>query len=256
MCGGGNPLPHFLGREPPTPNLFCLSQSGLAIAIDLASIAAIFVDRMSTRCSGEAALQNKSSLVPMLVVAVAVALIAGVTGWTIRSHADAKAAAGATENAAEGDMAAQIPTNPSQASHNAAAAQAAVASMPVDPAAVLAANNEASSKLIKAGENQLRSRYESEKVDAAWAPRKQQALEKASVSPQIEQLNAKPLSFAASCRSSTCLIGADFPNRVAADDWFTLYTLNAGPEMTKAAMQSSANPDGSVHLQIYGFARQ
>ena len=93
------------------------SQSGLAIAIDLASIAAIFVDRMSTRCSGEAALQNKSSLVPMLVVAVAVALIAGVTGWTIRSHADAKAAAGATENAAEGDMAAQIPTNPSQANN-------------------------------------------------------------------------------------------------------------------------------------------
>ena len=219
-------------------------------------LAAIFVVRLSTRCSGEAALQSKSYIVPMLVVAVAVALIAGVTGWMIRSHADEKAAASATQAAAEGDMTAQTPTNSSQATRNAAAAQAALASPPMDPTAVLAANNEASSKLIQTGENQLRTRYEGEHVDAAWAPRKQQALEKASISPQIEQLNAKPLSFAAICRSSTCLIGADFANRTAADDWFTLYTLNAGPEMTKAAMQKSVNPDGSVHVQIYGFARQ
>ncbi len=120
----------------------------------------------------------------------------------------------------------------------------------------MAAGNEATAKLVKAGESQLRSRYEGEHVDAAWAPRKQKALEEASDSPQIDQLNAKPLSFAASCRSSTCLIGADFPNRLAADDWFTLYTLNAGPEMTRASMQKSVNPDGSVHLLIYGYARQ
>ncbi len=191
----------------------------------------------------------------MLLVTVAVALIAGVTGWMIRSHSDQKAATDAAVPQTEGEMATQLPTNPSQASRNAAAVQAA-ASIPVDPVALMAGNNEASLKLIQAGEKQLRSRYESEKVDAVWASHKQQALEKASVSPQIEQLNAKPLSFAATCRSSTCLIGADFPNRVAADDWFTLYTLNAGPEMTKAAMQKSPNPDGSVHMQIYGYARK
>ena len=191
----------------------------------------------------------------MLVVVIAVALIAGVTGWMIRSHADAKPGAGTTGIAAEDDMAAQLSTNPSQANRSRAVAPA-MASLPVDPTAVLAADNDASAKLIKAGESQLRSRYESEHVDAAWAPRKQQALEKASDSDQIDQMNAKPLSFAASCRSSTCLIGADFSNRLAADDWFTLYTLNAGPEMTKASMQKSVNPDGSVHLQIYGFARQ
>ena len=119
------------------------------------------------------------------------------------------------------------------------------------------AANEASVKtIVDAGENKLRSRYESERVDAAWASRKQQALERLSFSPQIEQLNAQPLSIDAHCRTSVCMINADFATRLAATDWHTLYTLNAGTEMSNSSMRSTVNPDGSVHLQIYGLARQ
>ena len=125
-----------------------------------------------------------------------------------------------------------------------------------DLLAVQAANNHSVTKLVEAGKEKLRTHYENERVDASWASRKQQVLEPLSVSPQIEQINAQPLSFTANCRTSVCLIGADFPSRVAADDWFTLYTLNTGPEMTNASSERTINADGSVHLQIYGLARQ
>ena len=63
------------------------------------------------------------------------------------------------------------------------------------------------------------------------------------------------MSIDAHCRASVCLINAEFPTRLAATDWHTLYTLNAGTEMFNSATRSTVNADGSVHLQIYGLAR-
>ena len=118
-------------------------------------------------------------------------------------------------------------------------------------------NDASVNALVDAGENKLRTRYDSEPVDAAWASRKQEVLERLSASsPQIDQVNAQPLAIAANCRTSVCLISADFRSQTAADDWFTLYTLNAGPEMSSASSRRTVNPDGSVNLRIYGLARQ
>ena len=196
-------------------------------------------------------MDKKVPAVPFIAAAIILALIAGVSGWVVhtrkadmaqRAAADPVPAAQALEHAS------MAPSRPAPAPAAAVDGQ--------DPMAMQKANAASVNALVDAGEQRLRSRYESERVDAAWASRKQQALERLSISPQIEQLNAQPLSIDAQCRTSVCLINADFPSRVAATDWHTLYTLNAGPEMSNASMRSTVNPDGSVHLQMYGLARQ
>ena len=189
--------------------------------------------------------------VPIIVAAIFIALIVGVSGWVVHTRkADmAQRTAAEVVPAAQAVQRAPVaPSRPAPASPATALGQ--------DPLALQNANAASVNALVDAGEQKLRSRYESERVDAAWASRKQQALERLSISPQIEQLNAQPLSIDAQCRTSVCLINADFPSRVAATDWHTLYTLNAGPEMSNASMRSTVNPDGSVHLQMYGLARQ
>jgi hypothetical protein len=108
---------------------------------------------------------------------------------------------------------------------------------------------------IASGRQKLAARYGSEPVDAAWAQRKEKALASANDASQLADLDAKPLSFSAQCRSTVCLIGADFASTLAADDWVSLYTLVAGPEVSRAAMQRSQNPDGTVHLRVYAAAR-
>jgi hypothetical protein len=196
-------------------------------------------------------MDKKVPAAPIITAAIVIALIAGVSGWMVHTRtADAPQPMAADTAGAE-QVVERAPA--------AAPSPASASSEPMSSQGLLALQtaNEASVKaIVDAGENKLRSRYEGERVDAAWASRKQQALERLSVSPQIEQLNAQPLSIDAHCRTSVCLINADFATRLAATDWHTLYTLNAGTEMSNSSMRSTVNPDGSVHLQIYGLARQ
>ena len=199
-------------------------------------------------------MDNKISALPLIFAGIVIALIAGVSGWALRSRTSASP--GAERAAAD---AAAPPAQRLERADTATPSRApSLPAIPTgqDPLADMRANEAAVSKLVAAGKQKLLSRYDSEPVDAAWAARKEQALERLSVSPLIEQVNAEPLSFSARCRSSVCLIGADFPSRLAADDWFTLYTLNAGQEMSNASSESTVNPDGSVHLQIYGLTRK
>jgi hypothetical protein len=114
---------------------------------------------------------------------------------------------------------------------------------------------DASTRIATSGRDQLRARYSSERIDAGWATAKEQALARLGTSAQIDAVGAKPTSFNARCRSSMCLIHADFPTRRAAEDWFTLYTLDAVAEMPNVSVQTLANPDGGVRLELYGFAR-
>jgi len=109
--------------------------------------------------------------------------------------------------------------------------------------------------LVAVARKKLQSRFASEPVDRTWAASKEKALAAANDAPQIEQLGAKPLAFDSQCHSSVCVIGADFATATAAEDWYTLYTMVAGPEMSRAAVQRTDNPDGTIHLQIYGQAR-
>lgn len=194
---------------------------------------------------------------PLVFAILATAVIAGSIGWSMRSRTSSTS--GVTATAVENSESTDLPQTDVAASQASPTGPSLLAKMPAvrrDPRALLAANNQNVSKLIATGRQKLKSSYDSEKVDAAWAQRKQKALEAASTSPQIAELDAKPLSFDANCRSSTCLIAADFASVTAATDWFTLYTMIAGPEMTNAAVQRTMNPDGSVHLQMYGKARK
>ncbi len=118
-----------------------------------------------------------------------------------------------------------------------------------------AAINEKTAKAINASRTRLQSRYQNEDVDQAWAMAKQKALADANRSPMLDGANAEPLSFGAQCRSTVCLVGADFSSADAANDWSTLYTMLAGRELKRTAMAMSPNPDGTVHMEVYGLAR-
>jgi hypothetical protein len=111
------------------------------------------------------------------------------------------------------------------------------------------------SKQVASARQKLQSRFAGEPVNAAWAASTEQALEQAKGGDQIDQLGAQPLAFAVQCRTSVCLIGADFPSITAADDWFTLYSLQAGSELASSTAHKSRNPDGTIHLEIYGLSR-
>ena len=197
-------------------------------------------------------MQTKYPLAPMLFGAVVIAVIAGVLGWSIRSrHAPVseQAAVSDTPSAAPGQVLA--PT--ARDFHN-------IAPLPQNQNIELGIQQRllgkgaAISQSVAVARNKLQTQYTSEPVNAAWAARKQAALAAANDAPQISDLGAKPLAFNSTCRSTVCMIGADFKTTSAADDWFSMYTLVAGPEMSRAAVQRITNPDGTIHLQIYGLA--
>jgi hypothetical protein len=102
----------------------------------------------------------------------------------------------------------------------------------------------------------LATRYAAEPVDAAWASAKEAKLLAASSSDEIRRSNALPGNYRASCRSTVCRIGADFPNRGAVQDWLTLFSTGVGSELPNEAYIVTDNPDGSVHLDIMGLARK
>ena len=102
----------------------------------------------------------------------------------------------------------------------------------------------------------LATRYAAEPVDAAWAAAKEAKLLAASASDEIRRIGAMPGNYRASCRSSVCRIGADFPNRSATEDWLTLFSTGVGGELPNEAYVVSPNPDGSVHLEVMGLARK
>lgn len=210
----------------------------------------------ATRLSVEIALENKTSPVALIFSASLIAVLAGVIGWSMRSRVNANADIQRAEAAAQAMPVAQKEDPNALVTRSRTLPAPAINTATRDPGAMIADADAAASKVAAAGKQKLRTRYESERVDATWAQRKQQALQSLSVSPQIEEVHANPLSFAANCHSSVCLIAADFPSRVAADDWFSLYTMIAGEEMSNVSSEGSTNPDNTIHLQIYGLARK
>jgi len=102
----------------------------------------------------------------------------------------------------------------------------------------------------------LAARYAAEPVDAAWAGAKEAKLLAASASDEIRRIDALPANYRASCRSTVCRIGADFPNRGAVQDWLTLFSTGVGAELPNEAYVVSQNPDGSFHLEVMGLARK
>jgi hypothetical protein len=129
---------------------------------------------------------------------------------------------------------------------------------PVDThmlAAARAASRARIDKTVKAGRQRLQAQFTSERIDPSWAMPREQSLSASSTSPQIADLHVEPTNFQVQCRSSTCRVSADFPNRSSAEDWFSLFLTDSGTKLSKSSYQLSANPDGSAHLEIYGAAR-
>lgn len=106
--------------------------------------------------------------------------------------------------------------------------------------------------IVATGDRKLRDLYQMETTNQKWAAAKQLELEKFVVVPQMEAINAIPTEFDVRCRSSMCRIVADFPSRTAADDWSTLYMTNNGGLLPRASLNTTAQADGSVRLEILG----
>lgn len=190
-----------------------------------------------------------------VLIVVVVMLLATATAWKAgrRDAAHALATAGDPLREARRDERAEHPSQ----------RLGRVASTPMQPVAddvaqaqSVHANELAAKKQIAdVGRDKLVTQYEAETVDAQWAQAKERALRMAATSPQMEEIDAEPSSMEVNCRRTVCRIDAVFPRRLAADDWFTLYTLAAGPEMRTSSMQRTNNPDGTAEVAIYGLAR-
>jgi hypothetical protein len=107
----------------------------------------------------------------------------------------------------------------------------------------------------RAERNAFVQRYENESVDPPWSAVKEATLLRASTSTQITELGAEPGNLGIDCKSSVCRVTADFSNSSLAEDWVTLFMLNAGSEMPRAVFDYSNNPDRSVHVVILGYSR-
>ena len=191
----------------------------------------------------------RSSLVFLVA---AIALVVGLTWWHARNAAAPKVAEEATP--------AGVPPQPSPTHRP-------VATPPPDALRRprrernrerRAQQRAAVNRVNAAGREKIVGRYESETIDPAWSNATRQALMAPSLaaSDQIRATHSEPSGLAVDCRSTTCRITADFPNRIAADDWSTFYLTGAGDRLPNATLRKTTNPDGSVRLEIYAIARR
>ena len=113
-----------------------------------------------------------------------------------------------------------------------------------------------SKEIVETGRSKLSTQYQNERIDGGWAVAKEQTLTALGTSTQMEGLNAAPRNLKVQCRATTCRLTADFATKLAADDWFTLYSLDAGAEMPNVSLHQTFNADGTVRVELYGFARK
>jgi hypothetical protein len=147
------------------------------------------------------------------------------------------------------------PQIPEPAPRNAARPPRSPAPPSFSSPAARAASRARVDKTVKIGRQRLQAQFTNERADPAWAMKREQGLVAHSTSEQITDLKLDPRNFQADCRSSTCRVTADFPDRSSAQDWFALFLTNTGTNLSKASYQLTANPDGTAHVEIYGLAR-
>jgi hypothetical protein len=184
------------------------------------------------------------------LAAIAVVLIIGITWWKSQEKAasDAATAPGAVASPpADADARQALPSAP-RPSTGQAGGTGLEAEREQERQNVQA--------IVAAGRNKLVSRYTSETIDASWADGKQVELAQFSTSQQIQEVHAEPKNLVIDCRRTVCRITADFANRTASQDWATLYLTGAGSRIANASLETIANADGSVRMEIYGLARQ
>lgn len=191
-------------------------------------------------------------------IALVAILVVSVTWWKISSrHPEPGLSGTVTADTAQPTG---LPAGAMRATNSLPSYNAGTVLSPTETIRTIHAGREANraqvAKVVEAGHNKLLTQYQSEPVNGGWAIAQEQNLTSHGTSPQINELNAKPKGLTAHCRSTTCKIGADFPNQTAADDWVTLYLSSPDAHLSNASTQATPNPDGSVHVEIYGLVKQ
>jgi hypothetical protein len=97
--------------------------------------------------------------------------------------------------------------------------------------------------------------FAAEKVDAAWAPAKETALDAVAAQPSFATANAAPRRMQVECRSSMCRIDSEFGSMGQAEDWLLLYMSSVGSTLPNSVVTRTPNPDGSASIRIYGRGR-
>jgi len=102
----------------------------------------------------------------------------------------------------------------------------------------------------------MASSFSAEKSDPAWSGAHEKGLASLQDSDPMRDAGVKASNFRADCRSTMCRIQGDFPNASMAADWLQLYMGSVGDQLPVATAHQIRNPDGSVRIEIYGVGRK
>jgi hypothetical protein len=207
--------------------------------------------------SQDHAATRRRSRLPWILLALVVAVIAGVTLYRqFHSPAAGSVASTETTDAAKSS----IPVRPlTPAQLRALAARSPGPATAGDLAGMLEKRKrmvEASQARIRERNTAMADRFSAEKADPAWSNAHEKELASLQDSDPMHDAGAKAANFRADCRSTMCRIQGDFPNASMAADWLQLYTASAGDLLPVASSHSVTNPDGSVRVEIYGVGRR
>ena len=203
---------------------------------------------------------KRRSRLPWILLALVVAVIAGVTLYRQFHSRDAESVASTeTPDAANRGIPARHFT---QEQLRALAARSPGQAGPAtarDMAGMLEKRKrmaESSQARIRERNVAMADRFSSEKTDPAWSNAHEKALASLQDSDPMRDAGVKAGNFRADCRSTMCRIQGDFPNASAAADWLQVYMTSLGDQLPMASTHRIANPDGSVRVEIYGVGRK
>jgi len=205
---------------------------------------------------GSATMARRSRL-PWVLLAVVIAVIAGVTLYR-QLHADASRSGAMPDAASRAtpvhrltaeQMRALAAKSPGQRGPATAKDMAEMMEKRQRMAeATQARNRERNAAMV--------GRFSTEKTDPTWSNAHEKDLASLQDSGPMRDAGAKAANFQAECRSTMCRIRGDFPNAGAAADWLQLYMSSVGDRLPVATAHQITNPDGSVRVEIYGAGRK
>jgi len=209
---------------------------------------------------------SKSSLLPKAISASALILVGFGMSYVLGGDGDEPKVSPEPEAIAATDQARATPDydsyrRPSGFAARGAARGAAKVSVTNDPVAALAQLH-ASMNPAQARQSRdemvaaLESGHRSEPVDGAWSGQSEIAIMSASIAPVVLQAGLKPQNVAASCRSRTCRISADFTKAGDAEDWGDRVITQMGGTLSQVKMTIIQKPDGRSEVLMYGARQQ
>jgi hypothetical protein len=197
--------------------------------------------------------KHPGSLVPWLVVATLVALIAAAVVYQRTRGSQASDAVVPTEGTASDSYEAR---RTARSVAMPAPRQPLTQEMVAERRQAMVAKRAEVQQRVDQTQAAFMSKYNTEPVDPAWAGGKEAALAQLATSPQMQEIGAEPKNLAVDCKSTMCKVTADFPSTSAGDDWFTLYMNSVGAQVPTASYKYVRNPDGSYSINVYAVGRR